>query len=205
MLVTGEALPPSLCARWLDRFPHVPMVNAYGPTECSDDVTHALITRPLAPGEPVTIGHPIRNTRLYVLDGRLRPVPPGMPGELYVGGAGLGWGYVRDPVRTATAFVPDPFSGRPGARLYRTGDRARHRPDGSLEFLGRTDHQVKIRGQRIELGEVESALRALPGVRDAVASVVDGRAAPRCSRATWSAPRRSRACAACWPRRCRRP
>ncbi|WP_185052447.1 non-ribosomal peptide synthetase [Thermocatellispora tengchongensis] len=174
MLVTGEALPPSLCARWLDRFPHVPMVNAYGPTECSDDVTHALITRPLAPGEPVTIGHPIRNTRLYVLDGRLRPVPPGMPGELYVGGAGLGWGYVRDPVRTATAFVPDPFSGRPGARLYRTGDRARHRPDGSLEFLGRTDHQVKIRGQRIELGEVESALRALPGVRDAVASVVDG-------------------------------
>ncbi|MFF7022888.1 amino acid adenylation domain-containing protein [Streptomyces klenkii] len=175
LVVTGEDLPPELCSRWFALFPHIPLVNAYGPTECSDDVTHAIITVPPPEGEPtVSIGHPVRNTRLYVLDAGLQPVPPGTAGELYVGGTGVGRGYVHDPVRTAVAFVPDPFAGLPGARLYRTGDRARHRPDGSLEFLGRTDHQVKVRGQRIELGEVESALRALPGVRAATVSVVDG-------------------------------
>ncbi|MFF4156093.1 amino acid adenylation domain-containing protein [Streptomyces sp. NPDC001678] len=173
LMVTGEALAPDLCARWFARFPGIPLVNAYGPTECSDDVTHAWLTPENAPGsgQRVPIGRVIRNTRLYVLDEALRPVPLGAVGELYVGGTGVGYGYLGDPAKTADAFLPDPFSGVPGARLYRTGDQARYRPDGQLEFLGRNDHQVKIRGQRIELAEVESALRALDGVRDAVVVV----------------------------------
>ncbi|MFE2032055.1 amino acid adenylation domain-containing protein [Streptomyces scopuliridis] len=174
LMVTGEALPPDLCTRWFARYPGIPLVNAYGPTECSDDVTHAVIdgATPLG-GVRVPIGSAIRNTRLYVLDDRMRPVPVGVPGELYVGGVGVGLGYLGDPGRTAIAFVPDPFAAadEPGGRLYRTGDRVRHLPDGQLEFLGRQDHQVKIRGQRIELGEVEAALRAVPGVTDAVVTV----------------------------------
>ncbi|WTJ47677.1 amino acid adenylation domain-containing protein [Streptomyces atratus] len=169
LVVTGEALPPDLCARWLACYPHIPLMNAYGPTECSDDVTHAVIT----PTTSITharapIGHAIRNTQLYVVDELLEPVPVGVPGELVVGGVGVGRGYLGDPARTAATFVPDPFSGVPGARLYRTGDVVRYLPDGQLEFLGRRDHQVKIRGQRIELGEVEAALRGVDGVSDAV-------------------------------------
>ncbi|MFT2017052.1 amino acid adenylation domain-containing protein [Streptomyces sp. 796.1] len=173
LMVTGEALPADLCARWFARYPHIPLVNAYGPTECSDDVTHAWLTAdaPPAAGQRVPIGRVIRNTELYVLDPLLRPVPLGAVGELYVGGDGVGYGYVGDPAKTADAFLPDPFSGRPGARLYRTGDQARYRTDGQLEFLGRNDHQVKIRGQRIELAEVEAALRGVTGVRDAVVTV----------------------------------
>ncbi len=169
LVVTGEALPPDLCARWLARYPHIPLMNAYGPTECSDDVTHAVITDPTALS-PVRapIGRVIRNTRLYVVDAMLEPVPVGVPGELMVGGIGVGRGYLDDPRRTAATFIPDPFSNVPGARLYRTGDIVRYLPDGQLEFLGRRDHQVKIRGQRIELGEVEAALRAIDGVTDAV-------------------------------------
>ncbi|MFE7214677.1 amino acid adenylation domain-containing protein [Streptomyces sp. NPDC057611] len=172
LMVTGETLPPDLCDRWLARYPHIPLVNAYGPTECSDDVTHAVIdaTTPLGDVR-VPIGAAIRNTRLYVLDYRLQPVPVGVPGELYVGGTGVGHGYVGDPRRTAVTFVPDPFADEPGSRLYRTGDRVRRLSDGQLEFLGRLDHQVKIRGQRIELGEVEAALRAVPAVTDAVVTV----------------------------------
>ncbi|MBO4138578.1 amino acid adenylation domain-containing protein [Micromonospora tulbaghiae] len=172
LLVTGEALPPQLCHRWLARYPSVPLLNAYGPTECSDDVTHAVVTVPAdAAGDRVPIGRAVRNTRLYVLDANLQPVPPGVPGELCVGGVGVGRGYLGDPARTAAVFVADPFSGRPGARLYRTGDRVRHRADGQLEFLGRADDQVKIRGQRIELGEVEAALRGAPGVTAATVAV----------------------------------
>ncbi|MEU0922802.1 non-ribosomal peptide synthetase [Streptomyces malaysiensis] len=172
LMVTGEALPPDLCARWFARYPHIPLVNAYGPTECSDDVTHAVIdaATPLG-GVRVPIGAAIRNTRLYVLDTRLQPVPVGVPGELYVGGTGVGYGYAGDPRRTAATFVADPFAELPGSRLYRTGDRVRRLPDGQLEFLGRLDHQVKIRGQRIEPGEVEAALRAIPAVTDAVVTV----------------------------------
>jgi amino acid adenylation domain-containing protein len=172
LMVTGEALPPDLCTRWFRRYPGIPMVNAYGPTECSDDVTHAWLSpATLAPGGRVPIGRAIRNIQLYVLDDQLRPVPPGVGGELCVGGTGVGYGYLADPAKTASAFIPDPFSGRPGARLYRTGDQARYRPDGQLEFLGRNDHQVKIRGQRIELAEVETVLRAVAGVHDAVVAV----------------------------------
>ncbi|KWT61107.1 hypothetical protein ADL21_14980 [Streptomyces albus subsp. albus] len=173
LMVTGEALPPDLCVRWFARYPGIPLVNAYGPTECSDDVTHAWLSAdaPPEPGRPVPIGRVIRNTRLYVLDRNLRPVPLGVAGELFVGGTGVGYGYLGDPARTAESFLPDPFSRQPGARLYRTGDQVRYRPDGQLEFLGRNDHQVKIRGQRIELFEVEAALRAADGVRDAVVTV----------------------------------
>ena len=168
LMVTGEALPPELCTRWFERFPHVPMVNAYGPTECSDDVTHAVLDARTPLGPVVPIGRPIRNTRLYVLDPNRLPVPVGIPGELHVAGAGVGSGYLNDPERTAQAFVEDPFA---GGLMYRTGDRVRYRQDGQLEFIGRRDNQVKIRGQRVELGEVESALRAVPGVQDAAAKI----------------------------------
>ncbi len=170
LMVTGEALAPELCARWLKRFPGVPMMNAYGPTECSDDVTHAVIRE--APATKRTpIGIPLRNTRLYVLSDELRLVGDGDVGELYVGGEGVGRGYLGDPRRTAMTFVPDPY-GEPGARMYRTGDRVVRGTDGALEFLERRDHQVKIHGRRIELGEVEAALRGVPGVADAVVTAV---------------------------------
>ncbi|MFE9749544.1 amino acid adenylation domain-containing protein [Saccharothrix saharensis] len=158
LVATGEALPADLCVRWLEAFPAIPLMNAYGPTECADDVTHAFITSPDDVADGVPIGSALRNTRLYVLDDRLRPVPVGTPGELYVGGEGVGRGYLGDPGRTGAVFVPDPFTPRAGRRMYRTGDYAVRRPDGSLVFLERRDHQVKVRGHRIELGEVEAAL-----------------------------------------------
>ncbi|MEU0678185.1 amino acid adenylation domain-containing protein, partial [Streptomyces sp. NPDC006172] len=171
MVVTGEALPPDLCRRWFERFPHVPMVNAYGPTECSDDITHALIRA----GDPigdtrVTIGRPVRNFRLYVLDEHLAPVPVGVPGELYAGGVGVARGYGGRPGLTAERFVPDPY-GPAGSRLYRTGDVVAWNRSGAVEFLGRVDHQVKIRGQRIELGEIEAVLVDRPEIADAAAIV----------------------------------
>ncbi|MFE7646434.1 amino acid adenylation domain-containing protein [Streptomyces phaeoluteigriseus] len=172
LVVTGEALPADLCRRWFAHFPGVPLVNAYGPTEASDDVTHAFIRSEADLGDVHTpIGSAIRNTRLYVLGDGLRPVPVGAPGELYVGGVGVGRGYLDDPRRTSAVFVADPFAPEPGARMYRTGDRVRHRTDGRLEFLERVDHQVKIRGHRIELGEVEAALRGVTGVTDAAVDV----------------------------------
>ncbi|GAA2084311.1 hypothetical protein GCM10009801_45360 [Streptomyces albiaxialis] len=169
LVVTGEALPADLARRWLARFPGIPLVNAYGPTECADDVTHATIATAddLTPAR-APIGRAVRNTALYVLGEGLQPLPQGTPGELYVGGIGVGRGYLDDPRRTATVFLADPHHPAPGARMYRTGDRVRQLADGRLEFLERLDHQVKIRGHRIELGEVEAALRALPGLTDAV-------------------------------------
>ncbi len=172
LLPTGEALPPALIRRWFERYPHVPLVNAYGPAECADDVAMATITTP--PDESHThspIGKPIANLRGYVLDGWLEPVPIGAAGELCIAGAGVGRGYLHDAATTAEAFVPDPFSDAPGSRLYRTGDRVRHRSDGTMEFVGRLDHQVKIRGVRIELGEIELRLQAHPDVREAAAVV----------------------------------
>ncbi|WP_030799834.1 non-ribosomal peptide synthetase [Streptomyces sp. NRRL S-337] len=172
LMVTGEALPADLCARWW-RIAPVPMVNAYGPTECSDDVTHAVLRPGEELGARVPIGRPVRNTVLHVLGGDLRPVPVGQVGELFVGGAGVGRGYLGDPVKTAASFVADPFAGG-GARMYRTGDRVVRRPDGQLEFVERLDHQVKVRGHRIELGEVEAALRAVDKVADAAVRAVTG-------------------------------
>ncbi|MQY15210.1 Linear gramicidin synthase subunit B [Streptomyces sp. RB5] len=175
LMVTGEALPADLAAVWGRLEPGIPLVNAYGPTECSDDVTHAVITPRTELAGRAPIGHPVRNTRLYVLDSHLRPVPPGTPGELYVAGTGVGRGYLDDPRKTSFTFLPDPFATTPGTRMYRTGDLVRQRLDGQLEFLERTDHQVKVRGHRIELGEVETALRTLAGVTDAAAAVHQGR------------------------------
>ncbi|MFD9070701.1 amino acid adenylation domain-containing protein, partial [Streptomyces lasiicapitis] len=172
MISNGEALPADLCARWLDRHPDIPLANLYGPTECSDDVTHAYARSVADLDAPVVpIGRPLRNTRLYVLGNDLRPVPRGVPGELFIAGWGVGRGYLNDPGRTAFTFVPDPFAAD-GSRMYRTGDQVVLRSDGQLAFVGRRDHQVKIRGQRIELGEVEAGLRGLAGVADAVAAAV---------------------------------
>ncbi len=169
LVVTGEALPPDLCRRLARRFPDLPVLNAYGPTECSDDVTHhRLLRAPAAGMVHVPIGRPIENARLFVLDPELRPLPIGAPGELCVGGPVVGRGYLRDPERTARAFTPAPGPGARGGRLYRTGDLARFLADGTLEFLGRLDQQVKVRGFRIELEEVEVALRRHPAVRQAV-------------------------------------
>jgi len=169
MIPTGEALPLDLCNRWLRLFPHVPLLNAYGPTECSDDVAHCVLRRPLsAAAVSVPIGRPVANLRLYVVSRTFHPQPLGVPGELCAGGVAVGRGYLNDPLRTAAVFVPDPFSEEPGARLYRTGDLARWLPAGELEFLGRIDHQVKIRGFRIELGEIEAALARHLAVRECV-------------------------------------
>ncbi|HVT98020.1 MAG TPA: amino acid adenylation domain-containing protein, partial [Acidobacteriaceae bacterium] len=166
LIATGEALPADLCQRWLALAPQIPLLNAYGPTECSDDVTHMEITQADELSGPVApLGYPLPNTRLYVLDAAQQLVPVGVSGELWVGGVGVGRGYLNDSRRTAEAFRPDPF-GAPGQRLYRTGDLVRARPDGQMEFLGRIDQQVKLRGYRIELGEIEAALRKHPSVRD---------------------------------------
>jgi amino acid adenylation domain-containing protein len=167
LVVTGEALPADLCARWLRRFPAVPIVNAYGPTECSDDVAQHVVAQPPPDGMAIPIGRPLANSRLYVASGSLAPCPLGVPGELLVGGDSVGRGYVGEPGRTAVAFLPDPFSGLPGARVYRTGDLACHLSDGSLLYLGRIDEQVKIRGHRVELQEIEAYLRKEAAVADA--------------------------------------
>ncbi|WP_326595001.1 non-ribosomal peptide synthetase [Streptomyces sp. NBC_01803] len=183
-LAGGEALPADLARRLVAR--GVELWNMYGPTETTIWSSVARV------GDgPVTLGEPIANTELHVLDGDGRPVPPGVPGELCVGGAGLARGYLGRPELTAERFIADPFAAHPfaadpfaadpftvdsltagqDARLYRTGDLVRRRADGALEFLGRLDHQVKLRGYRIELGEIESLLVGQPGVRDVVAVI----------------------------------
>ncbi|MGV4926433.1 amino acid adenylation domain-containing protein [Streptomyces sp. BHT-5-2] len=157
------------------------LVNNYGPTESTVVATSGTV--PADGGERDTlpgIGRPIAGAEVYVLDAELRPVPVGVPGELYLGGATLARGYLGQPALTADRFVPHPYSRVPGARLYRTGDLVRWRTDAGLDFLGRNDHQVKIRGIRVEPGEIENVLRAHPDVRDAVVTVVspDGTAEP---------------------------
>ncbi|MEU5863235.1 amino acid adenylation domain-containing protein [Nonomuraea sp. NPDC047529] len=168
VICSGEELPPAVAARFFERLPHAELHNLYGPTEAAVDVTAWRC----APGESrVPIGHPLQNTSIHILDSRLRPVPFDVPGELHIGGVQLSPGYHARPALTAERFVPDPYS-HSGSRLYRTGDLARLRRDGAVEFLGRIDNQVKIRGQRVELGEIEAVLREQPGVR--VALVVAG-------------------------------
>ncbi|HEX3107874.1 MAG TPA: non-ribosomal peptide synthetase, partial [Thermoanaerobaculia bacterium] len=164
---TGEALPTTLCRRWLERYPAIPLLNTYGSTECSDDQCHYVIRRLETADDAVaiaSIGRPIPNMTAHVLDANLAPVPDGVAGDLYIGGIGVGRGYLNDPERTAAAFVADPFSSEPGARLYRTRDLARRRADGNLDFLGRVDAMIKVRGFRIEPGEIEAALMQHPSV-----------------------------------------
>jgi acyl-coenzyme A synthetase/AMP-(fatty) acid ligase len=158
----GEALPVELVRRLRARL-DVEVVNLYGPTEaCIDASFHVAGARD--PASVAPIGRPVDGTRLYVLDAVHRLLPPGAAGELCISGAGVARGYVGRAALTAEKFVPDPFAGAPGARMYRSGDRVRWGADGALEFLGRADLQVKVRGVRVEPGEVEAALAALPGV-----------------------------------------
>ena len=149
----------------------LPVTACYGPTESTLFTSCFRMTRPEQVGSSVPIGSPIANTQVYLLDASFQPVPPAVPGELFIGGEGLARGYLSRPDLTAERFLPNPFSSSPGARLYRTGDLARWRDEGVLEFLGRLDSQVKVRGYRIELSEVEAALLSHPSVREAVALV----------------------------------
>jgi amino acid adenylation domain-containing protein len=169
LICIGEPLAPDVTHNWQRLFPGVPLINAYGPAECSDTVaTHRLAAPLSAPLGAVPIGRAIANTRLYVLDAHMQPVPIGVVGELCVGGTGVGRGYLNDPEQTRRSFLRDPFAHRRRARLYRTGDLARWRADGILEFIGRVDHQVKVRGHRIELEEIERVLLLHPDIRAAV-------------------------------------
>lgn len=163
MVSTGDRLTADLANQLAGRGPV--LWNLYGPTETAIWSTGTRIEKP---GDPITIGRPLANTRTYILDDRMRSVPPGADGELFIGGDGVTRGYLGRPDLTAERFVPDRFSGAPGARLYRTGDLARFLADGRIEFLGRLDHQVKLRGYRIELGEIEAVLCRHSGVRSAV-------------------------------------
>lgn len=177
LVVAGsERVDAGRLAAWQAAAPdHLRWLNAYGPTEAT--ITATVHEPDRAAGQPapdrpagatVPIGRPLPGVRAYVLDAALRPVPPGVPGDLHLAGAGVAQGYLGDPARTAAAFLPDPWGG-PGTRMYATGDRARRTADGTLEFLGRGDDQIKLRGFRIDLGEIEAALAAHPQVRDAAA------------------------------------
>ena len=170
VFASGEALPAAVVAQVHQVWPHVGIHNLFGPTEAAVEVAWADVSD--APAT-VTIGVPVWNTETLVLDDRLRPVPEGVPGELYLGGVQVARGYAGQPGMSAERFVADPF-GVAGSRLYRTGDAVRWNADGNIEYLGRTDFQVKLRGQRIELGEIEAVLSGVPGVVHAADGGVDG-------------------------------
>jgi non-ribosomal peptide synthetase component F len=176
-IIGGDIVLPETLALW-HRTPMraARLLNAYGPTETT--ITATTFEVPLQSDalwcrQRVPIGRPLVNRTAYILDRCGNPVPIGVPGELYIGGAGLARGYLDRPELDAVKFIADPFSAEPAARLYRTGDLACYRPDGNIEFLGRLDQQVKIRGIRVELGEIEAALNQHPAVRDAIALVWD--------------------------------
>ncbi|NBK42077.1 amino acid adenylation domain-containing protein, partial [Pseudomonas soli] len=165
VLCSGEALPGSLVRRFQAQLPTVELHNLYGPTEAAVDVSAwHCVTAP----DNTPIGKPIANTTLYVLDAHGQPVPRGVAGELYIGGVQVARGYLNREQLTAERFLDDPFASQAGGRLYRTGDLARHLPDGNLEYLGRNDDQVKLRGLRIELGEIQACLTRVEGVKEAV-------------------------------------
>ncbi|MEO5914668.1 MAG: amino acid adenylation domain-containing protein [Luteolibacter sp.] len=166
LLAGGDVLRPKHVAKALRELPGCRIINGYGPTENTTFTCCHTIRdeNELTPSVP--IGRPVSNTRVYILDENLKPLPLGSAGELYAGGDGVACGYLNQPDLTAERFIADPFT--PGSRLYRTGDLARWRPDGTIEFLGRIDTQVKIRGFRVELGEIETALRGIPAIREAV-------------------------------------
>ncbi len=168
LLAGGDVLSVPHVRQVLQQSPRPVVINGYGPTENTTFTCCYPMTTSEQIGQTISIGRPIANTQVYVLDEHRQPVPVGVPGELYIGGAGLARGYLNRPDLTAERFVPHPFSAAPGERLYQTGDRVRYRTDGSLEFLGRLDQQVKVRGFRIEPGEIESVLSEHPGVRDCV-------------------------------------
>jgi acyl-CoA synthetase (AMP-forming)/AMP-acid ligase II len=165
LVAGGDVLSASAVRRALEATAGVTVTNGYGPTEATVFTTFHSMTDPTAVGDPVPLGRPLANTRVHVLGPDRQPLPAGVWGELFVGGDGLARGYLGRPEVTAASFVPDPFTaGGPGSRLYATGDRARFLADGRLEFGGRRDGQVKMRGFRVELGEIESALERHAGV-----------------------------------------
>ena len=167
LIVGGDVLSPPHVAKALKALPHCRIVNGYGPTENTTFTCCYTIPRTPPPSGPIPIGSAIQNTTVYVLDADRRPVPVGEEGELYAGGAGVALGYLNQPELTAEKFVEDAFALQTGARLYRTGDRVRQRPDGIIEFLGRVDRQIKLNGKRIELDAIEADLRSEETVRDA--------------------------------------
>lgn len=166
LLVGGDIISVPHARRLLAANPGVTLINGYGPTETTTFASCGIMARPDDVGYTVTIGRPISNTTLHVLDRHFEPTPTGVPGDLYIAGDGNGRGYLNLPGLTAATFIPNPY-GAPGDRMYRTGDLARYLADGTLEFLGRKDHQVKVRGFRIELGEIENVLTAIAGVSEA--------------------------------------
>jgi len=167
LIVGGDVLSPAHVAKALKALPHCRIVNGYGPTENTTFTCCYTIPRTPPPSGPIPIGSAIQNTKVYVLDSDRRPVPVGEEGELYAGGAGVALGYLNQPELTAEKFVEDAFAPQTGARLYRTGDRVRQRPDGIIEFLGRVDRQIKLNGKRIELDAIEADLRSEETVQDA--------------------------------------
>jgi len=164
-VIGGEALLAENLALWREFAPATRLINEYGPTETAVGCCFHEVRAEDSRTGPVAIGRPIANTHLYILDANLQPVPAGVKGDLYIGGEGVACGYLNRPELTQKNFIADPFSGKSGARLYKSGDLARYRKDGTLEFLGRVDGQVKVRGYRIELGEIEAALAAHAGVQ----------------------------------------
>ena len=170
LIIGGDVLDPAIVARVLSSHAPQHLLNGYGPTESTTFTTTYEIAA-VREGASIPIGRPISNTQVYILDAQGEPVPVGVAGELYIGGAGVALGYLNRPELTAEKFLKDPFTGDPNGRMYRTGDLARWLPDGNIEFVGRNDFQVKIRGFRIELGEIEVALRSDARVQDAVVTV----------------------------------
>ena len=159
---------PKTIGRVLRNSPPRHLINGYGPTETTTFATFYPIESIAADAHGIPIGRPISNTRIYILDGQLNPVPIGVAGEIHIGGAGVARGYLNRPDLTAEKFIADPYSREAGARMYKTGDLGRYLADGNIEYLGRNDHQVKIRGFRIELGEIEARLGRHPQVKEAV-------------------------------------
>jgi len=171
LLTGGEVISVPLVVRTMQQLPRVVFINAYGPTENTTFTTCHLVKVPVSESRPVPIGRPLANTQVYVLDTQQQLVPVGVPGELYTGGDGLARGYLNQPEMTAEKFITLSFEGLPATRMYRTGDRVRWLPDGTLEFLGRMDRQAKIRGFRVEPAEVESVLLTHPAVKSCAVAV----------------------------------
>ncbi len=195
----GEALPPEQASRWSRS--GIELHNSYGPTETTVVVTDYLCDEPLT--GPTPIGTALPNHRAYALDERLRPVPIGVLGQLFIAGTGVTYGYHDRPGLTAERFLPDPYAERPGERMYATGDLVRWRPDGVLEFFGRRDRQVQIRGQRVELGEIEHTLTQHPSIPASASAPCCCATAPTSS-PTWPASRTWTSCGSTWPTSCLR-